>query len=135
MSLANVEAVKRFVDAYNRRDVDAMLQDLDPEIEWHSGILTGLGGGAAVYRGHDGFSEGIRDLYEALGETYIEYPEIRDLGERTVGIGRVRARGRESGAETESPHASVADFKNGKAIRIRTYLEPEEALEAAEVRE
>jgi ketosteroid isomerase-like protein len=131
MSQENVELVKRFVDAYNRRDVEAMLEDLGPGIEWHSVILTGLEGETAVYRGHEGFREGLRDLYEALGETDIEYSEIRDLGDRTVGIGRIRARGRESGAETESPHASVVDFKNGKAICIRTYLDPTEALEAA----
>jgi ketosteroid isomerase-like protein len=131
MSHENVEAVKRVVDAYNRRDVEAMLEDLDPGIEWHSGIVTGLEGEAAVYRAHEGFREGLRDLYEVLGETYIEYSEIRDLGDRTVGIGRISARGRESGAETVSPHASVADFKNGKAICIRTYLDPKDALEAA----
>jgi hypothetical protein len=55
MSQENVEAAERFIDAYNRRDVEAMLADLDPEIEWHSGILTGLGGEAAVFRGHEGF--------------------------------------------------------------------------------
>ena len=131
MSEENVELVRRFVDAYNRRDLEAMLNDLDPEIEWHSGILTGLEGEAAVYRGHEGYREGLRDLYDALGETHIEYSEIRDLGERTVAIGRFRARGRESGAETESPHASVADFKDGKAISIHTYFDHAEALEAA----
>ena len=135
MSQENVELVKRFVDAYNRRDVEAMLNDLDPEIEWHSGILTALGRDAAVYRGHDGFRQGLRDIYEALGETQIEYSEIRDLGSRTLAIGRFRARGRGSGAEIDSPNASVADFKNGKAVRIRTYFDREEALEAAGLRE
>ena len=33
MSEENVELVKRFVDAYNRRDVEAMLDGLDPAIE------------------------------------------------------------------------------------------------------
>lgn len=81
--------------------------------------------------GADGFRKGLRDIYEALGETQIEYSEIRDLGSRTLGIGRFRARGRESGAEIDSPNASVADFKNGKVARIRTYFDREEALGAA----
>jgi hypothetical protein len=38
MSQENVEAAERFIDAYNRRDVEAM-----------------LGGEAAVFRGHEGF--------------------------------------------------------------------------------
>ncbi len=131
MSQENVDAFKRGIEAANRRDIDALLEELDPEVEWHSAILTGLGGEAAVYRGHEGFRQAIRDVYEALGETHQEYPEIRDLGDRIVAIGRIRARGRESRAETDSPHASVVDFKNGKVIRLRSYLDHREALEAA----
>ena len=37
---------------------------------------------------------------EAFAESHMEFPEIRDLGDRIVAIGRLRARGRESGAET-----------------------------------
>jgi ketosteroid isomerase-like protein len=131
MSEENVELFKRFADAYNRRDVEAMLEDLDPAIEWHSGFFSGLEGETAVYRGYEDFRDGPRDLYEALGDAHLEYSEIRDLGDRTIGIGRIRVRGRESGAEAESPHAVVADFRNGKAICIRTYLDPKDALEAA----
>ena len=76
MSQENVEAVERFVDAYNRRDVDAMLAELDPEVEWHSAILEPVGGRARVYRGHEGFREVFGDLYDALAEFHIEYSEI-----------------------------------------------------------
>ncbi len=135
MSHENVEAFKRALDAYNRQDIEALVEGADPEIEWHSAILAGLGGEATVYRGLDAVREVLRDLYEALGETRIEYPDIRDLGDRVVGIGRTRTRGKGSGAETESPHASVVDFKNGKATRVRSYLDPSEALEAAGISE
>ncbi len=131
MSQENVEAFKRGTEAANRRDIDALLEEFDPEVEWHPAILTGLGGEAAVYRGHEGVRKGIRDVYEALGETHLDYPEIRDLGDRVVGIGSIRARGSESGAETESPYVNVVDFKNGKATLIRAFLDPKEGLEAA----
>ena len=90
-----------------------------------------LEGETAVNRGHEGFRDGFQKLYEALGETHIEYSEIRDLGDRSFALGRIRVRGRESGAEAESPLAVVLDFRNGKAICIRTYFDLEEALEAA----
>ena len=35
MSQENVEIVRRVSDAYNRRDVEAMLDELHPEVEWH----------------------------------------------------------------------------------------------------
>ena len=131
MSQENVEIVRRGVDAYNRRDVEAILEDLDPEIEWHPAILAPLEGKATVYRGHEGVRMWVRDLDDVFDEIHAEYSEVRDLGEQVVAIGQIRMRGTGSGAETESPLASVTDFKNGKAIRFRTYLDPRQALEAA----
>jgi ketosteroid isomerase-like protein len=131
MSQENVETLKRGVDAYNRRDVDALLADCDPEIEWRPAILAHLAGAQTVYRGHEGVREMLGDAFEVLAEMRLEYSEIRDLGERTIAIGRIRTRGRESGVETESPVAAVTDFKDGKAIRVRTYFDLEEALQAA----
>jgi ketosteroid isomerase-like protein len=68
-------------------------------------------------------------------ETHYEFSEIRDLGDRIVAIGRFRARGKESAAEVESPLAYIVQFKNGKAIRMWSYFDPNEALEAAGLRE
>ena len=135
MSQENVEAFKRFADANNRRDVEAMLEELDAEVEWQSAILGSLGGEATVHRGHEGVREMLRDLYEAFSEFQVQFVDIRDLGDRIVAIGRWITRGEESGVETTPPLASVVDFKNGKAIRVRSYLDPKEALEVAELRE
>ena len=90
-----------------------------------------LGGEQTVFRGHDGVREMLRDLNEAFDEIHIEISEIRDLGDRLVAIGRTRARGRESGAQTESPIAWVVELKNGKATSLQAYLDPTEALKAA----
>ena len=130
-----MEAFTRGPEAGNRGDVETLLEVLDPEVAWHSALHALLGGEATVYRGHDGVREMLRDLYEAFDEIHIEISEIRDLGDRLVAIGRTSARGRESGAETESPIAWVVEFKNGKAISLRAYLDPKEALEAAGLRE
>jgi hypothetical protein len=65
-----------------------------------------------VYRGHEGIGEMLRDLYEVLDLIHFEYAEVRDLGDRVVAIGHFRT--------------------NGKGIRIRGYLNLDEALDAAE---
>ena len=135
MSRENVEIVRRGFEAANRRDVGAMIELLDPEIEWHSALLMSLEGEAAVYRGHEGIRTFFGDLDELFDRVHAEYSEIRDLGDRVVGIGRIRMRGRGSGAETESPIVTVIDLKNGKATQIRIYLDPSEALEAAGLEE
>ena len=133
MSQENVESFERGTEAYNRRDVDGLLETLDAEVEWHSALLIPFGGAATVSRGHDGVREVLAEVYEALADIHLDYSEIRDLGDRIVGIGHIRTRGKQSGAVTEMAFGTVTDMKNGKGIRIWTYLDPEEALEAAGV--
>src|SRR5215212_478051 len=130
MSQENVEVFKRAFNAINRRDAEALLSELHPEVEMHPAILMAMGGRQTVYRGHEGVREWLRDLYAILSEFHADYPEIRDLGDRVVAIGHVRARGRASEAAIQSPHGTVVEFKDGKGFRIRTYLDPKEALEA-----
>jgi uncharacterized protein len=131
MSQENVEAFKRAIDAYNRRDIDAVLEEIDPEVEWLGAVQTLVEGKAKVYRGHAGVRQWVRDIDETLADIRLEFFEIRDLGDRLVASGRLRARGKASGAETESPFACVVDSKNGKATRVLSFLDPNEALEAA----
>jgi ketosteroid isomerase-like protein len=135
MSRKNVEAFKRAIAAYNRRDLEAVVEEFDPEVEWHSLIQVMFGGEESVYRGHRGVRESVQDMDEALAGLRVEYSEIRDLGERIVVLGRVHGRGRASGAEFESPLNWVVEFREGRAMRVRDYLDPKEALEAAGLRE
>jgi ketosteroid isomerase-like protein len=131
MSEANVEAFKRAVAAYNRRDVDAFIEEFDPAAEWYSLTQVMFGGEQAVYRGHQGIRDGVRDIDEALAEMQVECSEIRDLGETIVVIGRVRGHGRASGVELDSPINWVVDFRGGRVARMRDYLDAKDALEAA----
>jgi ketosteroid isomerase-like protein len=131
MSQENVDAFKRGLEAGNRGDVETLLEVLDPEVTWRSALHALLRGEATVFRGHDGVREMLRDLYGAFGEIQIEITDIRDLGDRLVAIGRTRARGETSGADVESPIGFVTEFNNGKAISIRAFLDPKEAMEAA----
>ena len=45
----------RGYEAFNAGDIEASLDVLDPEIEWHTYIVPGPGGGS--YHGHDGVRE------------------------------------------------------------------------------
>jgi len=97
--------------------------------------LAMFGQEATVYRGHEGIRQFIRDVDEALSQLQVEPLEIRDLGEQIVASGCLRARGRASGAEIESPISWLVEFKDGRVIRMRDYLDFAEALEAAGLRE
>ena len=41
MSQENVEIVKRAVEAWNTDDLDALLAELDADVEWHPGNRAG----------------------------------------------------------------------------------------------
>lgn len=135
MSQENVEAFKRGLEAGNRGDIDTLLETLDPEVEWHTVVHALLTGEPTVFRGHDGVRQMLGDLQDAFDEIRIETSEIRDLGDRLVAIGRIRTRGKGSGAEVDSPQAFLVEFRNGKAISLRSYLDLEEALAAAGLEE
>jgi ketosteroid isomerase-like protein len=133
MSRANVEALSRGLAAYDSRDVEALLQECHDDVEWESALVKGLGGETTVYRGHDGIRELFREVDHAFDEFRIGFDEddIRDLGDRIVASGWMRVRGRASGVAIESPVSFVADFRDGKAIRFRSFLDQRDALEAA----
>ena len=138
MSQENVQSFKRAVEAGNRRDVQAVLDELDPDVEWHPGLPGWpalLGGEAAVGRGHEGARKLLGEVYNAFAELHLEVSDVRDLDDRLFAVGRIYVRGRQSGVEAESSWAYVTECRNGKALVIRTYLDPKEALEAAGLKE
>ena len=135
MSQENVDVLKRGMECFERRDVEAAMELLDPEVEWHPAFTALLGGETTVFRGHDGAREVIRQFWEVFSETHFEVSEIRDLGDQALAIGTMHARGAESGAEIESRWAWLLRSEKGKATSIRVFTDPAEAIEAAGVSE
>jgi ketosteroid isomerase-like protein len=114
----NVEPVKRALEAMNRGDVDAVLKELDPEVEWNPALPMLRNGELAVHRGHHGVREFFQQVEELLSEIHYEVSLILDLDDRVVTIGSIRARDRESGAETESRLIYVWKKGAGKTIQL-----------------
>ena len=133
MSEENLDLVRRAMEAFPRGVVEEMLSFLDPELEWHSAIVGGAEGN--VYRGHDGFRRWYADSFESFDELRNEWIEFRDLGDRVLALGRVQARGRESGVEIDSPMGWVVTVRDGKILKAEGFLDPAKALEAAGLEE
>ena len=132
MSEENVDAFKRGVSAMNAGNVDRLLDVVHPDVVWRDAINALVGGEATIYRGYGGVRQVFRDLFESFAGIDADYYDVRDLGdERVLGLGQLRMRGKESGVETESPVAALTEWRHGKAIRVLTYLDHAEALEAA----
>ena len=127
MSQDNVEIAKRSVDAFNRRDVQTLLDLGTPTWVLSSQLLDA----SADFRGR----EGIERFYAMLSESWEEFRSVvddyRDLGDRVLCLGRNTARGKGSGVTVDALTAAILDFRDGKVSRIRLYLDQSEALRAA----
>lgn len=131
MSQENIEGFNRAIEAYNRRDIDALLDAFHPLVETHPLTLTMFGQEATVYRGHEGIRQFVRDVDEVMSEVQVRVLEVRDLGERLAASGQLQARGRASGADVEAHVGWVLEFKDGRVIRMSDYADFAQALAAA----
>src|SRR5260370_3924343 len=97
----DIELVRRIIDAYNARDVEAYIAYCNPSIEFHSAFAS-VGG--AVYHGHDGMRKFFRDMQDAWGGVIRIEPEAYfDLGDHTLAFYALHARGRHRGAGLAMP--------------------------------
>ena len=129
MSQENVELAYRGYDAFNRRDLDAFLALLDPEVEFTTRFAQMEGD--SQYHGHDGIREWWEDLLAIFPDFSVEVLEVRDLGDLGVATLRVRGHGRDSGVPFEETLWGVGKWRHGKAVWWQTFVTEAEALEAA----
>ena len=101
MSRDRVDVAKRVTDAYNRRDVDGLFAELaTPDFEWYPAIVRALDGGGG-YRGREGVEQFAADTRENWEEFQSIPEEFRDLGDRVLVLGRLKGRGKGSGAPVD----------------------------------
>jgi steroid delta-isomerase-like uncharacterized protein len=132
MSQDNVKLVRRFLDAFNARDVNVLVSLSTEDCEWRP-FRAQLEG--TVYRGHEGVRQFLSDM-DADWETFrIDPLEFHDGDERVAVIGQVNARGRGSSVEIESIAGFVHELDQGRIRRVTSYSDVEAAREAVGRRE
>jgi ketosteroid isomerase-like protein len=129
MSDENVEIVQRAIDAFNRRDLDAFMECVTPDIEYYPSLVGTIEGRS--FRGREGMEQYFEDVRASWEDFRIVHDEHRDLGERVLWLGRMEGRGKGSGVPVDTPYWAIGDFRQGKLSCIRTYLDDGEALRAA----
>ncbi len=131
MSQENVEIVRRVVDAANRRDADAFVATVSPDVEWEDTVFWTEG--ARTFQGRAGvrdwFNEVVIEPWESVR---VEADEVTDVSDGcfVAGFG-FTARGKESGVETQLHFWSMCWVADGKITRREVFRERAEALEAA----
>jgi ketosteroid isomerase-like protein len=131
MSQENVDQFVASVEAFNRMDIPGLLRLLDPEIHFEHRVAALEG----TYSGLDGVRGFFVDFAEHFEALHVDCPDIRDLGDRVLGLGTTRATGIGSGAETELTFAVVAEYRDGLMTHFIDFGDRVQALEAAGLRE
>jgi ketosteroid isomerase-like protein len=115
------------LDAFNRRDIQGVLESYHPDGEMFT--LTSLLRGEP-YHGHEGIREFFSSSADVWASIHLEADEVRDLGDAVLVTGRWSSTGRDSGAAVESKAAWLFEFRDGRIFSSRAYQDAEEALSA-----
>jgi ketosteroid isomerase-like protein len=132
MSRENVEWVERFWELYNRREIDAWVGMMAPDLEWH---VDPQDPDTTVHRG----PEAVKRYGLSWAEMMDARVEVREVFEasddQVVAWTRVESRGELSGVPAGQDYAFIFKLRDGLVVRVQETQDKREALEAVGLRE
>jgi ketosteroid isomerase-like protein len=132
MSQENVEILRRVYDAASRGDWDAGLRDAHPDCE----ATFEAGPQAGTHRGREEIVAVVSDVTAGFDAWILEPLEFFESEEQVVVIVRNRLRPKGgTGGEFEYRNGHIWTIRDGTIMSLVGYPNPEEALEAAGLRE
>jgi ketosteroid isomerase-like protein len=132
MSQESVEIVRRAFAEFEQGNF-WVPEVFDPSvrIEW----LDALAVGASETVGLEQLGATLRGWFESWDRMTMTAERLIDAGDQVVVIGVWHGRGRASGVTTEWRVGQVWTMREGKAIDVASYRDPDQALEAAGLQE
>lgn len=124
----NIEAIKRGYDSVGQGNFDGMLAFIDPDVVVRDRPESP---DPRTYHGH----QGARDALAASDETFVgfemEPEEFIGEGEYVIVVLMMRGTGRGSGVKVEERIAHQWKVRDGKAVELQVYSDPDDALRDA----
>ena len=122
--------IRRGYELWNKGDVSAVSQMWSDDFEWHNDPAWP---GQTIYYGRDNvvrfLEEEVADIIH-LGE--IEVERIERVGDELVICMLAHTRGFESAVDIgKVPVFHVARVENGRVVRVRAFLDEDQAMAAA----
>ena len=128
MSQENVAWIKRFFKLYNRREIDAWVRMMAPDLEWH---VDPEDPDTTVHRGPEAAKLYGLTWAEMMDAT-IEVREIFEASDdQAVAWTRIGSRGGLSGVPAGMDLAFIFKLRDGLVTRVQETQGKREALEAA----
>lgn len=123
MSENSVEVVRSMYGAFAVGDVPAVLEKMDPRIEWNEAEGFPYADGNP-YIGPDAVVEGV---FARLGSEWDDWSltidELLDAGDTVVATGRYRGTYKQSGDAIDAQFVHVWKVQDGKAVSFQQYTD------------
>jgi uncharacterized protein len=130
MSQENVEVVRQGFEAFERGELDALLDLFTDDVTTYRADPDG-----ATYDGKAGFLEATADWTEDFSEWRVLPQEFVDLGDRVLVRVRQMAQGKSSGVRVEEDFWFLFEVTGTKVSKLSFYSRQADALEAAGLKE
>jgi ketosteroid isomerase-like protein len=126
---ARIEIVQNAIDAFNRGDLDAMLE-LSRAEDFVYDWSRGLGPNRGIYEGAGGFREFVHDQWSTFEDVRVEVHEIVPRGRHVIVTTTTHGRGRQ-GIPVRAKSTHLYTFDDDRLKRITLHQDRDEALAAA----
>lgn len=131
MAQDSVEIVRTAVEAFRREDFRTVADLCDDDLEFVS-VMTAVE--ETTYRGRDTWERYATDMRETWTEWRLEDLRYIEAGDDSVVVlMRLVGTGKRSGAPVDRAVGLLYRVRGGRLWRVRSYLEPADALAAAGV--
>jgi ketosteroid isomerase-like protein len=125
VSSGNREAIRQLHDPVEsgRLRRDPLFELLDESVEWEALGPTELFPWAGTHRGHDGVRRWFELLNSVMAYERFELRELYADGETVVEVIEATGTARATGSQFASDVVRIWTFRDGKAIRVRSYYD------------
>jgi ketosteroid isomerase-like protein len=140
---ADVQALRALYEAFNRRDIEGLMDCFDPaiviaettDLEYAARLLRVLGPRFVILSGGYHGREEVRRLFESvweIAETFTVEPlDFIAAADRIVVPLELRAKARDTGAEGRAGTAHLWEMAGGRATRLQVFADQQGAVAAA----
>jgi ketosteroid isomerase-like protein len=115
-------------EGFGRRDINAVLSVMDPDIEWDA---TDALAHTGVYHGHEGVTEYIQSLSAAWDEFHLNPEQFTESGDgaHVMVLGNVQGKLAANGQDVEARFANVLQLdESGLVTLLKVCLDRVAAL-------
>lgn len=132
MAQDNVTILRGGYEAFAKGDIPAVLEIMDPGIEWVEPGIDGIPeSDAGTHRGPAAVAQNV---FSSVPENWTEFAVIPEefvpSGDRVFVLGTFRATSRKTGRSFSAPFIHLVTFRNGKMAKFVNYTDTSAFLQA-----